>query len=147
MYSFSVYSSPITFPLCFAVHTWIVLESPEFGTKRYEIHKFLNKKTGNYFYTNAQAPNEGMSLFMIPRKFFSKKKFKSKLLFSLKGEEAKQIVKNIEIEILNYPYLSRYHLYPGPNSNTFTRWILSLNESTRCIKLPLNAFGDRYSFL
>lgn len=146
MYSFSVHSSLITFPFCFAVHTWVVLESPEFGTKRYEIHKFLNKKTGNYFYTNVQAPSEGMSLFMIPRKFYSKKKFKSKLLFSLTGEEAKQVIQNIEKEILNYPYLSKYHLYPGPNSNTFTRWVLDLNEITKKVKLPWNAFGKNYCF-
>lgn len=142
MYSFSVYSSPITFPLCFAVHTWVVLESPEFGVKRYEIHKFINKKTGNYFYTNAQAPSEGMALLMIPRKFYSKKKFKSKLIFSLNGEEAKVVIENIEKEISKYPYLNRYHLYPGPNSNTFTRWILSLSENTKNIKLPWNAFGS-----
>ena len=146
MYSFSVYSSPITFPFCFAVHTWIVLESPEFGIKRYEIHKFINKKTGNYFYINIQAPTEGMPIFMIPRKFYSKKKFKSKILFSLNGEEIRRVVENIEREIPNYPYLNKYHLYPGPNSNTFTRWVLNLNEVTKNIKLPLNAFGGSSSF-
>ncbi len=146
MYSFSVYSSPITFPFCFAVHTWVVLESPELGTKRYEIHKFLNKKTGNYFYTNAQPPNEGMSLFMIPRKFYSKKRFKSKCIFKLTGEQAKEVVENIESSITSYAYLNKYHLYPGPNSNTFTRWILDLNEATKNVKLPWNSFGKNYCF-
>lgn len=146
MYSFSVYSSPITFPFYLAVHTWVVLESPEFGVKRYEIHMFFNKKTGNYFYINEQPPNEGVSLFMVPGKFYSKKKFKSKLLFHLTGEEAKEVIENIEKDIMNYLYLNKYHLYPGPNSNTFTRWILDLNEATKNIKLPWNAFGQEITF-
>jgi hypothetical protein len=144
MYSFSVYSSPITFPFCFAVHTWVVLESPEFGVKRYEIHKFINRKTGNYFYTNVQAPSEGMPFIIIPRKFVSKARFKSKCIFNLKGDQAKEIVENIESRITNYSYLNKYHLYPGPNSNTFTRWILNLNEATKDVKLPWNAFGKNY---
>ncbi len=147
MYSFSVYSSPITFPFCFAVHTWVVLESPDFGVKRYDIHKFSNKKTGSYLYINAQKPTEGMSLFIIPRKFFSEKKFASKKIFEMKGEVAKEIVETIENAISSYPFLRKYHLYPGPNSNTFTRWVLNLNQSTRVVKLPLNAFGDRSSLL
>lgn len=146
MYSFSVYSSTITFPMCFALHTWVVLESPEFGIKRYDIHTFFNKKTGNYFYTNAQPPNEGMSLFMIPRKFYSKKRFKSKKLFSITGEQAKIVVENIESQIQNYPFFNKYHLSPGPNSNTFTRWILDLHEVTKKVKLPWNAFGKNYCF-
>ncbi len=144
MYSFSVYSSPITFPFCFAVHTWIVLESPEFGVKRYEIHKFINKKTGNYLYINAQTPSEGMPWFVIPRKYLSKKKFSSKKLFSLNGEEVKGVIETIEENITKYPYLNKYHLYPGPNSNTFTRWVLDLNEITKKVKLPWNAFGKNF---
>lgn len=144
MYSFSIYSSPITFPFCFAVHTWVVLESPESGINRYKIHMFFNKKCGNYFYTNAQTPTEGMSLFMIPRKFYSKTRFKSKCIFNLTGDQAKEVVENIESKITSYVYLNKYHLYPGPNSNTFTRWILDLNETTKKVNLPWNAFGKNY---
>ncbi len=144
MYSFSVYSSPITFPFCFAVHTWVVLESPEFGVKRYEIHKFINRKNGNYFYINAQTPNEGMPLIIIPRKFSSRTRFKSRCVINLTGEQAKRVIETIEGIISSYPYLNKYHLYPGPNSNTFTRWILDLNQTTKKVKLPWNAFGKHY---
>ncbi len=141
MYSFSLFSSPITFPFCFAVHTWVVLESPELGVKRYEIHKFFNNKTGNYLYVNAQAPNEGMSIFMIPKKFYSKNRFKSRCIFKLTGLQAKNVIENIENNISKYPYLNKYSLYPGPNSNTFTRWVLDLNITTKDLNLPFNAFG------
>ncbi len=73
MYSFSVYSSPLPFPMIFAIHTWVVLESPEFGIKRYEIHAFKNKKTENYFYINAQDPHRGIPMFFVPCLYVEKK--------------------------------------------------------------------------
>ena len=62
----------------------------------------------------------------------------------LKGEEAKEVVETMEKGILQYQFLKEYRLYPGPNSNTFTRWILDLNERTKKVKLPWNAFGKNY---
>ncbi len=60
---------------------------------------------------------------------------------------AKSVIEVIEKAILAYPFLNTYKLYPGPNSNTFTRWILGLNETTENVKLPDGAFGSNYRFL
>lgn len=146
MYRLSVYSSPITFPLCFALHTWVVLESPEHGTNRYEIHVFKNKSNNTYFYKNNQPQQEGMSVFSIPGLYLSKKKFKSVRIYQISGDQYKNIILDLEKKIQEYSHKNIYKLYPGPNSNTFTRWVLSQNNETKNTPLPWNAFGKNFKF-
>ncbi len=144
IYSISIYTCTITFPLCFAKHSWVVLNSPEYGENRYEIHSVKNKETKNYFYTNNQPTEEGMSYFSLLFFAFSKAKFKSKKIFELKGIEYKNRILHIEKEIEKYPYKNIYVYFPGPNSNTFTQWIIEKAGQAELVQLPWNAFGKDY---
>ena len=59
------------------------------------------------------------------------------------GSRIDLIARNIEENIYNYPYSFEYRYFPGPNSNTFTQWIID-NFRISHIKLPWNAFGKNY---
>jgi hypothetical protein len=144
MYRFSVYTSRITFPFCFAKHSWVICESDEYGCNRYEIHALKNPKTNNYFYTNNQPREEGMSYFSLLFFAFSKTKFKSEKIFELKRFDYKNLVLSLEKEIQNYPYKNKYVYFPGPNSNTFTRWVIEKAGLTDRVQLPWSAFGKHY---
>lgn len=141
MYSISIYSSLITFPLSFARHTWVVLESPLGGVNRYEIHNFKNKQSNTFLYINNQKPDEGMNIFMIPGIYKSKLCFKATCHAIYQGEDLKHVVELLEKNILEYPYRNTYSLFPGPNSNTFTKWIIKKALPDKQVKLPWNAFG------
>lgn len=143
-YRFAIYSTPITFPLCFAVHTWIVLQSPEFGTHRYEIHCFKNSKSGNHFYINNVPEKQGMAVFGFLRYWKSTLTFPSTCLYETGGEDSKELILHIEGILWNYSYLNKYRAYPGPNSNTFTQWVIQKTGLQDKIRLPWNAFGKNY---
>ncbi len=144
MYSITIYTSPIYLPLSFASHTWIEINSPEYGHERLEVHSIINKKTGNYFYLNSKKPGEGMSLLAIPGIWRSKKYFKSTVLYQEEGVQTKEVVFAIHESINKYPYLNKYRATPGPNSNTFTQWIIDNFLDDKNIKLPFNAFGKKF---
>ncbi len=141
MYRFAVYTSRITFPLCFAKHSWVICESDEYGCNRYEIHAFKNIQTKNYFYKNSVSEAQGMSYFSLFFFAFSKAKFKGKKIFEVAGMEYKNLVLEIEEEIKKYPFKETYRLFPGPNSNTFTKWVIEKAGLAGRVQLPWNAFG------
>lgn len=143
-YRFAIYSTPITFPLCFAVHTWVVLQSPEFGVHRYEIHCYKNTKSRNYFYINSVPEKQGMPVFRFFQYWQSSLKFSSTCLYERCGEDIKDSILHIESILWNYSYLNKYMLYPGPNSNTFTQWVIEKAGLVDKAKLPWNAFGKNY---
>lgn len=144
MYSITIYTSPIYLPLSFASHTWIEINSPEYGHERLEIHSIINKKSNNYFYLNSKNPGEGMILLAIPGIWRSKKYFKNTVLYQEKGMHTKDTVLSIHNSVNKYPYLNKYHAIPGPNSNTFTQWIINNFLNDKNIKLPLNSFGKNF---
>ncbi len=143
-YRFAIYSTPITFPLCFAVHTWIVLQSPEFGVHRYEIHCYKNTQSGNYFYINSVPEKQGMPVFGFLNYWQSSLKFNSSKIYELSGDEAHEIVLRLENEIQTYPHFNTYVLSPGPNSNTFTQWVIEKAGLAKRVQLPWNAFGKKF---
>jgi len=144
MYRFAVYSSMLPFPLCFVVHTWVELTSPVFGTKRYDVHGIVNKATKGYVFTNAPKPGMGMPILYIPNKYVSSARYTPKCIFSIEGASAQQVIETVEQNIAHYPYTTSYHLLPGPNSNTFTQWILNLSPLTKNFRLRWNAFGKNF---
>ncbi len=71
--------------------------------------------------------------------------WESKLIGVLEGKKGSNVEK-ISLYLKNchkkYPYSKKYMLL-GPNSNTFTQWVLNKFPKTN-IKLPKNAFGKGY---
>ena len=65
------------------------------------------------------------------------------LLVDHQGEEAEEMIGQIEGAIRTYPYADNYRSYPGPNSNTF---LAHIGREVPALKLdlPANAIGKDY---
>ena len=87
-------------------------------------------------------PSMGMNKYLFLR--FPRNK--SKIIGFIEGGKnsfAEEIIKFLHKKIKIYPFKSRYHYIPGPNSNTFSEWIIKKFPETGW-KLPWNAFGKHY---
>jgi hypothetical protein len=65
------------------------------------------------------------------------------LLGDIRGPGVDAIIERIETAVKGYPYPGRYHVWPGPNSNTFTAYILREVPELR-VDLPPTAIGKDY---
>lgn len=120
--------SKLPIPFFFAIHTWIVIEDEDGKKERWEVFQRKNNKDMGYVYKNLFNPKEGMNI----NPWRKHPKWKSKEIFSVKEKNAKE-----------YPHKNKYVLWPGPNSNTFTQWVLNQFSEIKN-KLPWNAFGKNY---
>ena len=66
------------------------------------------------------------------------------VLFELRGERAEAAAANIEEAAHSYPWPDEYRAFPGPNSNTFTQWIVERVPEID-LTLPLRAVGKSYT--
>lgn len=141
-YEVFVLSSPLPFPFNFAVHTWIVTNKKG-ETNRWEVwqHKNAGTYSWGHVHKNLFLPLTGMNVFYI----LTKKRFQSKLIHTMEGKEGSQahkIIDFIETNAPAYLFKKKYRYFPGPNSNTFTQWIV--DQMDIGIRLPWNAFGKGY---
>jgi hypothetical protein len=61
------------------------------------------------------------------------------------GSPAHQLYTFIEDGgLLTYPHAHTYKMITGPNSNTFTQWVLN-QVPGHGMKMPINAWGKRFS--
>jgi hypothetical protein len=65
------------------------------------------------------------------------------LLGDIRGPGVDAIIQRIEAAVKEYPYPTRYHVWPGPNSNTFTAFVLRRVPELR-VDLPPTAIGKDY---
>lgn len=110
----------------FSVHSWIVFKRQ--NASRYE--RFDVVGWGTPVRQNAWAPDG---------RWYSNE---PKILYSVEGEKADNLIPKIEAAIQAYPEDERgdYRAWPGPNSNSFVAHIL--NEVPELgISLPPNAVG------
>ena len=137
-YQIFLFSSNIALPLSFITHSWIVVAKKGKITRYDVIHKGQN---GNHLYRNIFRPWEGLGIIFwnsVPR-------WKSQLLGKVeggKGSIAEKIVLFIE-KSSRYPFKKKYHFFPGPNSNTFTQWIITMFPGCG-LQLPWSALGKNY---
>jgi hypothetical protein len=145
-YQVFVLSSPSHVPLCFARHTWFVVN--KMGTlDRYEVfHKkgaqSSNPKYANsgYMYKNYFPPFQGIEMFFHDETRF----WNARLECELEGEQdlIKKVIEAIENSFNNYPYTNKYNLL-GPNSNSYPMWILNKFPEIK-VRLPNNAVGRNF---
>ncbi len=62
------------------------------------------------------------------------------LLADLRGAHVDAIIEKIHQAAMAYPFARQYRLWPGPNSNTFTAWVLRRVPELRA-DLPPTAIG------
>src|SRR4030095_15283198 len=61
-----------------------------------------------------------------------------------RGADVSAVIARIEKAARDYPWAGEYKLWPGPNPNTFTAWILRAVPELR-VDLPPTAIGKDYS--
>ena len=138
-YQVLLMSCPIFF---FARHPWFVLNEKG-KISRYEIMHFKSDKTNNYLHINEFLP-------FISFITYTSRKFnipdKPILLKCIEGDEGSLAHKAIEFiknSGKNYPFLDKYSLVAGPNSNTYAQWVLNKFPEFN-IKLSWRFIGKNY---
>ena len=116
----------------FAVHTWISLK-PEHATQYtvYEVVGWHTLKGGSALQIHQNEPD---------RYWFGAR---PEILSDLRGAKATEAIKGIKAAATAYPYADTYTTWPGPNSNTFTAFIIR-GVPELGTDLPPTAIGKDY---
>ena len=118
----------------FGVHTWIAVKPT--GATRFTIHEVNGhrlRRTGTVLVSSDRAP-DGYWYGNRPD-----------LLKDIRGPGVDALIQRIEKSVQAYPYPREYHVWPGPNSNTFTAFVLRANPELR-VDMPPTAIGKDYPY-
>jgi hypothetical protein len=116
----------------FGVHTWIAVKPS--NAHEFTVHEVMGwrlKRTGNVVVAR-HRPADGYWYGNRPE-----------LLGDIRGPGVDAVIERIEAAVKDYPYPASYHVWPGPNSNTFTAFILRRVPELR-VDLPPTAIGKDY---
>ncbi len=116
----------------FGVHTWIATKrtgASEFTV--YEVIGYRLRRAGTAVVVHQRAA-DGYWFGNRPD-----------LLRDVRGPGVDEIIDRIEHAVETYPYADRYRVWPGPNSNTFTAFVLKEVPELR-VDLPPTAIGKDY---
>jgi hypothetical protein len=116
----------------FGVHTWIAAKpanAPAFTI--YEVTGFRVRRGGRAV-TISQRPPDGRWFGTAPD-----------LLADVRGPGVDPLIERIKQAVAAYPYDDTYRIWPGPNSNTFTAFVLRRVPELR-VDLPAHAIGKDY---
>jgi hypothetical protein len=116
----------------FGVHTWVAVKPSH--AREFTVHEVVGwrlKRTGTVVVSRNRPP-DGYWYGNKPE-----------LLGDIRGPGVDAIIGRIEAAVKDYPYPARYHVWPGPNSNTFTAFILRRVPELR-VDMPPTAIGKDY---
>ena len=115
-----------------ADHTWIATK--KVGDESYKVYEVVgwNKYRGKDSLRITSGPPDRFWYGSPP-----------KLLFQLRGMDAEPVVDKVEKFARRYPYKEEYTMLPGPNSNTFTEWMICHIPEIN-LKLSNRAIGKGY---
>jgi hypothetical protein len=116
----------------FGVHTWIAVKPAR--AREFTVHEVMGwrlRSTGTALVSRHRAP-DGYWYGNRPE-----------LLADVRGPSVDALIRRIEAAIHEYPYPDTYHVWPGPNSNTFTAFVLRKVPELR-VDLPPTAIGKDY---
>jgi hypothetical protein len=116
----------------FGVHTWIAAK-PRDGAEFtvYEVNGWRLRRNGTAVMITHRPPDS---------RWFGES---PELLAELRGADAAPLIARIEQAAARYPYSDTYRVWPGPNSNTFTAFVLRDVPELR-VDLPATAIGKDY---
>ena len=144
-YQVFLFKTKVNGPFIFANH-WYFVINEKGKISRWEIIKFQSsvrkpeKNYGNIFVNYLKAW-EG---FLINPFNPNGKRYSGHLISKIEGEFTRKLILFIKTSPNNYTFKNNYFLWPGPNSNTYTQWII--NNNPECgFRLPWNAFGKKYA--
>ena len=117
----------------FGVHTWIAVK-PSGASKPYTVYEVIGWRlrwTDSALAVRNRAPDA---------RWFGAE---PELIAERRGPGVDALIARIEKAANAYPWAGEYTLWPGPNSNTFTAWVLrSVPELG--VDLPPTAIGKDY---
>ncbi len=103
------------------------IEGGRVGRLNYFVHRNLFKD-----------PTIGVKIF-LPFHF----RFTGTIVNFIDGDIANKMIQFLNKELDSYPFRNKYHLFPGPNSNTFIQWVINKFPESR-FTLPWNVIGKGY---
>lgn len=115
----------------FGVHTWIA--SREAGAEAYRMHHVLSWRRPALQSVTTPSPD---------RAWYGNA---PSLLADYRGEQAARLIPDIEAAVARYPAPATYRAWPGPNSNSFTAWVIREVPGFEVV-LPVTAVGKEYLF-
>jgi Protein of unknown function (DUF3750) len=116
----------------FGVHTWIAAKprgAVEYTV--YEVNGWRLRRSGSAVAISHRAPDS--------RWFGSM----PTLLAEKRGDGVDALIERVAQAAAGYPYADTYRVWPGPNSNTFTAFVLRAAPELRA-DLPATAIGKDY---
>lgn len=116
----------------FAVHTWISIKPK--NAQQYTIYQVLG--WNRYWH----LPYVSITTGVPDGDWYG---CKPCLLLDLRGERAEEAIVKIQQVVAAYPYRDQYRAWPGPNSNTFTAYIVRHVPEIHTA-LPPTALGKDY---
>ncbi len=116
----------------FGVHTWIAVKPS--NAADFTVHEVMGwrlKRTGTALVARNRPP-DGYWYGNRPE-----------LLADVRGAGVDALITRIEAAVKAYPYPDTYHVWPGPNSNTFVAFVTREVPELR-VDLPPTAIGKDY---
>ncbi len=116
----------------FGVHTWIATKPTGAAAFTvYEVFGYQLRRSGTVVRISNRAP-DGLWYGNRPQ-----------VLSDVRGPGVDALIARIRTAAAAYPYATVYHAWPGPNSNTFTAWVLRAVPELR-VDLPSLAIGKDF---
>lgn len=149
IYSVSLYSTPMSFPLNFTRYTWVEI-CDSVTTHRYDFWAYPGLKTTTknkgYIYENIFPNHLGTTFWPLANTKTLTNRQTGKCIQTLsgpRGSVAHSLYQNIKANAFQYPLYSTYKMLKGPNCNTYTQWLLDTTPEAK-MPLPWNAWGKSY---
>ena len=116
----------------FGVHTWIAVKRT--NAPAFTVHEVIGWRL-------PRSHTAVVSSHRTPDGYWYGSR--PELLGDVRGPGVDAVIDRIEAAVEAYPYPGRYHVWPGPNSNTFTAFVLRRAPELR-VDLPPTAIGKDY---
>lgn len=116
----------------FGVHTWIAVKPT--GAERFTVHEVMGyqaRRTGN----GVRSSQRPVDMYWYGNRPW--------LLADLRGPGVDGTIARIQSAVDAYRFATSYHVWPGPNSNTFVAEVLRAAPELR-VDLPAIAIGKDY---
>ena len=117
----------------FAIHTWIAAKHSD--DPSYTVYEVIGWRL------RRGLPVVRIAKDLPDRYWFGEK---PKLLKEHRGAGVDEMINEVDRAARSYPWPDSYTLFPGPNSNTFTAWILDQVPGIG-LSLPFSAIGSGYA--
>jgi len=116
----------------FGVHTWVAVKPS--NADAYRVYEVIGwrLRSGRSVVAVSERPPDARWYGSFPE-----------LIAEKRGAGVDTVIERIDNAAANYPYADRYTAWPGPNSNTFTAWVLRAVPELRA-DLPPTAIGKDY---